>query len=206
MTYRRAEVERGRRQPPLRRHAAPSGSPGDCPSAPPLLKTPTAQLAVNGGSQHPDKRREGGHGPTLADEVEHLLPGAAHYIEEPPSGPGSAEEGYQLAVPLTTPPRGACCPRLQAPGEAVWGRYAPAIARWAQRIGRAAPLAVDARGRLATVFVEWMMGLRDGWVTAVPGLPRAAQLAALGNGVVPAQATDALRVLLERAHGEVTAT
>lgn len=39
-----------------------------------LLKTPTAQLAVNGGSQHPDKRREGGHGPTLADEVEFLLP------------------------------------------------------------------------------------------------------------------------------------
>lgn len=41
---------------------------------PVLLKTPTAQLAVNGGSQHPDKRRAGGHGPTLADQVEHLLP------------------------------------------------------------------------------------------------------------------------------------
>lgn len=40
---------------------------------PQLLKTPTAQLAVNGGSQHPDKRREGGHGPTLADQVEHTL-------------------------------------------------------------------------------------------------------------------------------------
>ena len=39
-----------------------------------LLRTPTAQLAVNGGSQHPDKRRQGGHQPTLADEVEHLLP------------------------------------------------------------------------------------------------------------------------------------
>lgn len=39
-----------------------------------LLKTPTAQLAVNGGSQHPQKRKQGGHGPTLADEVEHLLP------------------------------------------------------------------------------------------------------------------------------------
>lgn len=39
-----------------------------------LLKTPTAQLAANGGSQHPDKRRQGGHGPTLADQVEHLLP------------------------------------------------------------------------------------------------------------------------------------
>jgi DNA (cytosine-5)-methyltransferase 1 len=45
------------------------------PIAVQLLKTPTAQLAVNGGSQHPDKRREGGHGPTLADQVEHeLLP------------------------------------------------------------------------------------------------------------------------------------
>jgi len=42
--------------------------------APTLLKTPTAQLAVNGGSQHPDKRRAGGHGPTLADQIEHLLP------------------------------------------------------------------------------------------------------------------------------------
>ena len=41
---------------------------------PVLLKTPTSQLAINGGSQHPDKRKEGGHGPTLADEVEHLLP------------------------------------------------------------------------------------------------------------------------------------
>jgi DNA (cytosine-5)-methyltransferase 1 len=39
-----------------------------------LLRTPTAQLAVNGGSQHPDKRKAGGHGPTLADEIEHLLP------------------------------------------------------------------------------------------------------------------------------------
>jgi hypothetical protein len=42
-------------------------------SSPGLLKTPTAQLAVNGGSQHPDKRRAGGHGPTLADQVEHQL-------------------------------------------------------------------------------------------------------------------------------------
>ena len=38
-----------------------------------LFRTPTAQLAVNGGSQHPEKRKRGGHGPTLADEVEHLL-------------------------------------------------------------------------------------------------------------------------------------
>lgn len=48
-------------------------SGGACSSSP-LLKTPTAQLAINGGTQHPDKRKAGGHGPTLADEVEHLLP------------------------------------------------------------------------------------------------------------------------------------
>lgn len=40
----------------------------------PLLKTPTAQLGINGGPQHPDKRRAGGHGPTLEDEVTFLLP------------------------------------------------------------------------------------------------------------------------------------
>jgi hypothetical protein len=38
------------------------------------LKTPTANLGSNGGSQHPAKRKAGGHGPTLADEIEHLLP------------------------------------------------------------------------------------------------------------------------------------
>ncbi|WP_236075963.1 hypothetical protein [Streptomyces coffeae] len=38
------------------------------------MKTPTANLGANGGSQHPDKRKAGGHGPTLADEIEHLLP------------------------------------------------------------------------------------------------------------------------------------
>ena len=37
-----------------------------------LLLTPTAQLAVNGGSQPMDKRKAGGHGPTLADQIEHL--------------------------------------------------------------------------------------------------------------------------------------
>ncbi|MGW2643662.1 DNA cytosine methyltransferase [Streptomyces sp. NPDC001393] len=40
----------------------------------PLLKTPTSQLGRNGGPQHPDKRRAGGHGPTLEDEVVFLLP------------------------------------------------------------------------------------------------------------------------------------
>jgi hypothetical protein len=51
-----------------------SSSPPGRPSGSPLLKTPTSNLGANGGSQHPDKRKRGGHGPNLADEVEWLLP------------------------------------------------------------------------------------------------------------------------------------
>jgi DNA (cytosine-5)-methyltransferase 1 len=40
------------------------------------------------------------------------------------------------------------------------------------------------------------MGLPAGHVTAVPGINRNAQLKALGNGVVPQQATAALTHLL----------
>jgi len=40
------------------------------------------------------------------------------------------------------------------------------------------------------------MGLPVGWVTDVPGLSRNDQLKALGNGVVPQQAAEALRLLL----------
>ncbi|HEU5429600.1 MAG TPA: hypothetical protein VFU74_22155 [Actinocrinis sp.] len=67
----------------------PPTSASGCSSSPALLKTPTAQLAVNGGSQHPDKRKAGGHGPTLADEVEHLLPtpDATHGCKTTRTGP-----------------------------------------------------------------------------------------------------------------------
>ncbi|MEV0530769.1 hypothetical protein [Kitasatospora sp. NPDC050463] len=39
------------------------------------------------------------------------------------------------------------------------------------------------------------MGVDEGHVTAVPGLSRSAQLTALGNGVVPQQASSALQLL-----------
>lgn len=44
-----------------------------------------------------------------------------------------------------------------------------------------------------------MQGLAAGHVTSVPGIPRGAQLKALGNGVVPQQAAAALRLLADRA-------
>lgn len=84
-----------------------------------------------------------------------------------------------------------------------FGQYAPAIRLWEQVIGRPAPdpTEIGSKGqrRLAARFVEWMMGLPDGWVTAVPGLKRNDQLRILGNGVVWLQAAYALRILLARA-------
>lgn len=81
-----------------------------------------------------------------------------------------------------------------------WGLYAPAIARWEHASGRSAPDPTEptgkgGRARLSPAFVEWMMGLPAGWVTGVPGLSNAAQLKALGNGVVPSQSALALRLL-----------
>lgn len=79
-----------------------------------------------------------------------------------------------------------------------WGEYEPAIRRWEHILGRPAPRPTDALGRLSPAFVEWMMGLPAGHVTGVPGIPRGAQLKALGNGVVPQQAAAALRLLAVR--------
>lgn len=79
-----------------------------------------------------------------------------------------------------------------------WGKYAEAVTLWEQITGRAAPspaiLSDDTGPRPAPAFVEWLMGLPQGWVTN----PRYAltmnqQLTALGNGVLPMQAVAALK-------------
>lgn len=82
-----------------------------------------------------------------------------------------------------------------------WGRFAPAIARWEQIIGRAAPAPAflnDSTGpRPAPEFVEWLMGLPSGWVTDEQHrISPNQQLTALGNGVLPMQATKALQALV----------
>lgn len=226
-----------------------------------LLKTPTSQLAVNGGSQHPDKRKVGGHGPTLADEVEHLLPtpratdgskggpnqrGSSGDLMLPSAvtlmptpratrggsgtetmyGLGAArsnEQRTQGVVLMPTPSvadveggrksrSGARSDELLLNGIAAaqrFGDYGPAVARWEAALGRPAPDPTEPTGkdgahRLSARFVEWMMGLPDGWVTdpAIwagwkPSTARNAQLKALGNGVVPRQAAAAIRHLLD---------
>ena len=60
---------------------------------------------------------------------------------------------------------------------------------------QAVPNALDTEGRLNPIFVEYMMGLPEGWVTDT-GLSRTQQLKMLGNGVVPQQALYALEQLI----------
>ena len=84
-----------------------------------------------------------------------------------------------------------------------FGHYAPAVRRWERVLGRSAPSPTqpskNGKPQLSPTFVEWMMGLPTGWVTDV-GLPRTQQLRALGNGVVPQQAAEAIRFMVSRAH------
>ena len=85
-------------------------------------------------------------------------------------------------------------------GAVDWGKYAPAIQRWESVLDRPAPAPTVIRNdkrRLNPQFVEWMMGLPDGWVTG-HGLSAAKELKMLGNGVVPQQAYAAITQLMQR--------
>lgn len=90
-------------------------------------------------------------------------------------------------------------------GESVsFGPYEAAIRRWEHTIHRPAPQPTIPTGRngghrLNPQFVEWMMGLPEGWVTDT-GISHVAQLKALGNGVVPQQALLALQHLTNGDH------
>lgn len=83
----------------------------------------------------------------------------------------------------------------------TWGKYADAISRWETHIGRPAPFPltegeVPGSQVLSPVFVEWMMGFPEGWITSLD-LPRTRMLQCLGNAVVPQQAALAVDLLLE---------
>jgi DNA (cytosine-5)-methyltransferase 1 len=146
----------------------------------------------------------GRHRAELATDSDIIV--AGEYSELPP-GRDTVQRGVWADSPrcgtaAADASRGGQQPNEQRvqPGEpdVAWGRFRPAVARWEAVTGRCAPWATDDRGRLNPAFVEWMMGLDVGHVTAVPGLTRNEQLKALGNGVVPQQAAAALRMLLAR--------
>jgi DNA (cytosine-5)-methyltransferase 1 len=78
-----------------------------------------------------------------------------------------------------------------------FGEWKSAVAKWSRIVGRAAPIPyviVGDKRKVSSFFVEWMMGLPEGWVTG-HGLSLSQELKLLGNGVVPQQARLALELL-----------
>lgn len=158
----------------------------------PNLRTAAAMLPTPGARLGDDR---GDPGPELAaaridsgrrnlDDAVSLLP-TPRATDGAKGGPNQRGSSGDLALPAAVQPE-------------RWGHYAAAVARHEAVFGAAAPdPTVDGvRGgrRLNPEFVEWMMALPSGHVTGVD-VGRNAQLRALGNGVVPAQASYALRQL-----------
>lgn len=147
-----------------------------------LLPTPTvvdAHAGVGAG-----RRRDGGAGVPNLRTAAALLP-TPRASDGVHGGPNQRGSSGDLALPAAVQPE-------------RWGQYAAAVARHELVFGVLAPdpTVEGVRGgrRLSPVFVEWMMALPPGHVTGVE-VGRNAQLKALGNGVVPAQAAYALGLL-----------
>lgn len=157
-------------------------------------RRPGAAPDADGAGRHQGGGRPERPGPAPVGDRDAAAPdadrGGRERRQERDSGPHGPEQRAPLGVD-------------SARHVLDWGVYEPAIRRWEAILGRAAtpPTMTGARGgqQLAPLFVEWMMGLPAGWVCDVPGLTRAAMLKLLGNGVVPQQATLAVRVALDRA-------
>ena len=146
-----------------------------------------------------------------AEKIDQLLFPTPRATDGTHGGPGQRGSSGDLGLPAvaallptptTQPTTGNGHARNLAREVIDWGRYLPAVTRWEAVTGLPAPHPVHVTRtgtlRLDPRFVEWMMGLPAGWVTAVPGLSRNQQLHALGNGVVPLQGATALRGLWTR--------
>ena len=164
-----------------------------------LLPTPVAQPSGNSPSEHLRKKPGRERVTDLAIIVENNLLPTGGLLPTPKAGDGI------MGLPRTSgrPPEKSThlATRLEYTD---YGTYAPAIARWEQVTGRAAPppttpsRRAGGKPQLSARFVEWLMGLPDGHVTGPDlDLSRERQLRMLGNGVVPQQAALAVGTLIQ---------
>ena len=186
-----------------------AGTVGSESTLPELEHLPTPQARDGlGGGQHPKVRIAGGHAVPLVDLAKELGD-LAHLptIRASDSNCGDYPAEHRrdgpsiAAVSVYFPhlPTSNTMDHLPARDGGIYGRYEPVVRRWEQATGTTAPnpteLNRNGKPRLNVEFAEWMMGLPKGWITGVPGLSRAQQLKAIGNGVVPQQAAAALLLL-----------
>jgi DNA (cytosine-5)-methyltransferase 1 len=182
------------------RRASNAGTPGRRAGAgfrPPLSQVllPTPR-ATDGEKGCPGQR--GSHGDITLPAAAVRVPDRMLPTPRASGGHGRCHHG-EGGLDLTT--TAADVPHAPEPADDRWGAYAAAVTRWEHLLGRPVPQPTQP-GRhgkpvLAPPFVEWLMGLPEGWVTDPPfGLPRTRALRVLGNGVVSRQAAAALRLLL----------
>ena len=207
----------------------PEGTGHSLTQAVQLLPTPVAQPSGNSPSEHLRKKPGRERVTDLAIIVENnLLPTGGllptpQATNAPRSSAGYGPNLHEIARGLLPTPSASDAimglPRTSGrPPEkstklatrleyTAFGTYAPAIARWEQVTGRAAPPPTTpprrpgGKPQLSARFVEWLMGLPDGHVTDLD-LPREHQLRLLGNGVVPQQAALAVGTLIRAARTE----
>ena len=113
--------------------------------------------------------------------------------------PDRERRGEGAEQPIAGPPEVTAPVSGEPPVTTDFGPYTEAVQRW-ERLTRPAPPPTETnrngKPRLSAAFAEWMMGLPEGHITQVPGISRADQLKAIGNGVCPQQAAAAIHQLL----------
>jgi DNA (cytosine-5)-methyltransferase 1 len=199
--------------PDYARAGRPQSGGHDLTTAIHLLPTPAVNdmgegktvEAWDGWTDRMKAKHGNGHGASLAIEAQRLLPTPTtrDHKGRNQRNDGTCLTGAILPTPRATdgtkggPNQRGSSGDLMLPSAVHpkrWGQYAPAVARWEAVLGRQAPEPTETttKGtqRLSPRFVEWMMGLPEGWVTG-RGLSRPEQLKCLGNGVVPQQAAAA---------------
>jgi DNA (cytosine-5)-methyltransferase 1 len=194
---------------------AQRGSKGDLTLPSAAVRLDLADVRGKGGTAGADEDGADGNGADAGGEGR-LLPtprlperrAASTAATTDDARAGSRPEGQAAGIADGVLPREldswAQAPAAWQPPDAAtagrgWGPYAGAVARWECLTGRPAPAptqpGIHGKPVLAPPFVEWLMGLDEGFVTGL-GLPRTLALRVLGNGVVPQQAAAALRLLL----------
>jgi DNA (cytosine-5)-methyltransferase 1 len=173
---------------------ASEGAPNFRTDSTQLLPTPRATDGTKGG---PNQRGSSG---------DLMLPSAV--MDLLPTPVAKDVDGVRNATANRTDPKPTTATTGWTLSDVVyadrWGRYAPAIQRWEQIIGRPAPEPTEpnrnGQPRLAPRFVEWLMGYPEGWVTDV--ITTRQSLRPLGNSVCPQQCAAVLPILFAAHFGQ----